>query len=385
MTVAAMRRVDRYVGVVLCWLLGLPRRLAPTGRGQLPDEAPRRILAIKFFGMGSIILTTPALSLLRSFAPEAEIDYLTFESNRSLLEQYPLINNVMTIRTESSWSFFLDTLRTLRLLRRRHYDIVFDFEFFSKYSTLLSTLSGGRSSVGFALPTLWRSLHLTHQVQLSKSRHVCEAFCEQVYVVSGRQPVPPLLPPRILDEEVDAMERKLPLNGKPIVAINVNTGETFIERRWMPERFAILVTRLSELTNYEFYFIGNDQERPFVDSVVAMTACPQRCYNVAGVLTTAELGAFFLRCELVISSDSGPLHLAAAVGTPLVGLYGPESPAFYGPIGRETTVVYKKVACSPCMNIYAAKTFQCPFQADCMRAITVDEVLQAVEQACLHE
>lgn len=383
MTIALMRLIDRYLGVLFCWLLGLPVIFTlARPRASLP-AAPERVLVIKFFGMGSIVLTTPAISLLRSCAPEATIDYLTFASNRPLLERYSIIENVLTIRDHSLAAFIVDTFRAVWLLRRKRYDVVLDFEFFSKYSTLLSSLSGSKTRIGFALPAVWRSLHLTHQVPLSKTRHVSEAFCDQVFLLFGRRPIPAPLPPSIHEEDAASMLAKLPLNCKPILAVNVNTGETFLERRWSPQRFAQLVTDLSQHTNHEFYFIGTERERPFVDAVIRGTRCAQRCYNIAGLLTIPELGAFLCRCDLLISNDSGPVHIAAALGVRVVGLYGPELPAFYGPIGAAATVVYKGIACSPCMNIYAAKTFRCPFHAECMKAISVDEVRNAVEQVCL--
>src|SRR5713101_4638365 len=160
MRIAVMRNIDRYAGVPLCWMLGIVRTLF--GR-HTPSHEIRNILIVKFFGIGSIVLATPALSVLRNAYPHARIDFLTFESNRLLLERYLMIDHVLTIRASSLSRFLSDTFRIIVDLRRTSYDAVFDFEFFSKFSTLLSSLSGATHRIGFALPARWRAMHLTHQ------------------------------------------------------------------------------------------------------------------------------------------------------------------------------------------------------------------------------
>jgi ADP-heptose:LPS heptosyltransferase len=101
--------------------------------------------------------------------------------------------------------------------------------------------------------------------------------------------------------------------------------------------------------------------------------------NCAGLLTLDEFIALVERSSLFLTSDSGPMHIAASVGTPVVALFGPESPHFYGPLGH-SHVIYKGIACSPCLNIYNAKLFVCPFRARCMSEIPVHEVVAAARR-----
>ena len=377
MNVALMRKIDRYLGVPMCWVFGILRTLF---RQSKTSSRITRILVIKLFGIGSIILSTPALSLLRKAYPDVQIDFLSFESNRQLLERYPCINRTLSLRTQSLFEFVSDILRLVFHLWGEPYDVVFDFEFFSKFSTLLSNISGASRRIGFALPTRWRVMLLTHQVHLSKEKHVSEAFCDQVFCLMGQRTIPQISPPAIRKEDVQSMKEILPLNGKPVIAINVNASDTFLERRWLPERFAELVSKLSADNQKQFFFIGLEHERDYVQQVISMTSCQQRCYNIAGMLTLPELAAFLQRCEMLISGDSGPVHLAAALGIRVVGLYGPETPQFYGPLGEDVTTVYKAIPCSPCMNIYTAKSFRCPYSARCMKEIHVDEIESTIEE-----
>lgn len=381
MTISNMRAIDRYLGVFLCWIVGGARMFRrSTAAAQMPAE-PTRVLILKFFGLGSIILSTTAISLLRKSYPNVKIDFVTFYQHKELLQRYSFVESIFTIRTDSLGLFLRDTFSVILKIRNRRYDIAFDFEFFSKYSTLLSTLSGTAVRVGFALPARWRSLHLTHQVPLRKDQHVSRAFCEQIFLLSGTQPIPAPAAPDINEADHRSMADTLPLNGAPIMIVNVNAGDTFPERRWQPERFAQIINTLAPECLHDFYFIGVESESSLINEVIRSTSFPRRCFNIAGMLTIPELAALFQRSEFILSNDSGPVHLADVVGLRGLALYGPESPAFYGPVGQRITTFTKSIPCSPCMNVYAAKSFRCPYDAACMKAISGEDVLSLVNAA----
>ncbi len=379
MTITTMRKLDRFIGIPCCWALGMFLLLLPRRQGDPLKKEIKKILIIKFFGLGSILLSTPSLQLLKEQFPGARISYLSFSPHREFLERLPLIDDVLTINPSSLTDFISQTLTLIRHLRTVKYDVVFDFEFFSKYSTFLNGLSKANVRVGFELPTRWRSMILTHQIPLSKDRHVIEAFCHQVFLLTGVGCIPRVAIPTITAHDQVSLAKSVPLPGGHAICINVNAGETFLERRWMPENFAELVSRLSHQADTQFYFIGSESERTYVEHVINLTSCPAQCYNVAGKLTIPELFALLHQSELLISNDSGPLHFASALGIPAIGLYGPETPLFYGPAGEHLHTIYKSISCSPCMNVYDSKTFKCPYDARCMREIEVDEVEQILE------
>jgi ADP-heptose:LPS heptosyltransferase len=340
----------------------------------------RNILVIKFFGMGSIIQTTAALQVLRSAFPHARIAFLSFAVHKDLLERYDVIDEVLTIEHTSAVHFLRDTFRVLLHLLNRRFDVSFDFEFFSKFSTLLATCSSCRVRAGFQLPTAWRRWNLTHDVELSKSRHVRLAFCEQVFLLTGMREVPPILAPAVRPEDIRSMLRKTGSDAGSFIVINPNAGKTFLERRWKPGQFAALVSSLAGEVRSVFYFTGSREEREYVQGVIDRTSCKERCVNLSGLLTVPELAALLMNCDLFISNDSGPLHLADVAGARAIGLYGPESPLFYGPGGPNVRTIYKSIECSPCMNVYAAKLFTCPYNARCMEEIRVGEVKEEILQ-----
>lgn len=380
MTIRTMRYIDRFVGIPMCWVVGVCLPLFERNNRSRDIQNIRSVLVVKFFGMGSILLSTPALSMLKSALPNVQITFLSFRENYDLLKRIPHVDDVLVIDPSSLKTFVRDTFSVIVHLLRTKYDVVFDFEFFSKFSTLLNGLTSARVRIGFALPTVWRSNIVTHPVPLQKKRHVVYSFISQVSTIVKTQSAPSLISPIVLETDVQSMLAKVPLNGHPVIAINVNAGSTFLERRWSPERFAELISRLALETDFEFMFTGTNEEQEYVRQVIERTSCPQRCFNLAGLLSIPELAALLQRCELLISNDSGPLHLAAALRVRCIGLYGPESPDFYGPLGESSHVIYKRIECSPCMNIYDAKSFQCPYSARCMKEISVAEVEAAVKE-----
>src|SRR5947207_1438116 len=145
LSVDFMRAMDRFAGIPLCHLT----RLVLPAASRTPIQ---RILVIKFFGIGSIILITPALAILRAAFPEATIDMLTFQSQSGLAARLPQINQVHAVRPDDIGSMASSSWNVISSIRETRYDCVLDFEFFSKYSTLMCAWSGAPRRIGFELP-----------------------------------------------------------------------------------------------------------------------------------------------------------------------------------------------------------------------------------------
>ena len=381
-----MRFVDRFLGIPLCWILAMLHRLSKRAYPNNLSAEVKDILVIKFFGMGSVILATPSLTLIRRGFPKARITFLSFHQNGEILARISTIDRVVTIDRSSVWRFVASTFRAIHTIRTIGPQVCFDLEFFSKFSTIVSAISRATIRGAFHLPTRWRSGLVTHQIRLDKNRHVIHSFCALVRsVIELEDQDPPLESPSIEQGDHRSLLQKLPIEGRRLISVNINAGDTFPERRWPKEKFAELISRLARQNDALFCFTGNQSDTPRVAVAIANTDCVERCVDASGKLTIPELGALLERSDILISNDSGPLHLAASLGTPVVGLFGPEDPEFYGPTHPEAIVVYRKLECSPCMNIYAAKQFRCPYQARCMREITVDQVFARIQSEVLIE
>ncbi len=384
MTVSTMRWIDRFVGIPLCVIAGLWWRTASALRGAGADERSPVIVVIKMFGLGSILLSFPFLTELRRISPGARIVFVTFASNAAMLERLPFHVDVVTIRASSFTAFSADAILTLRHLRRLRPRAVFDLEFFSKFSTLLSTLTGAPKRHGYDLAARWRRLNVTERVPYRDNLHMTEIFLSQLpsgttvpesVSVEMRKPT---------DRERQSLLRTLAGDGldqRRIVGVNINAGTTSLDRRWPADRFAeTLLTYLGRNPETAVVLTGDATERRYVqDFLDAHPGLTGRAWNFAGRISLGEFTALVERMEWLLSNDSAPMHIAAALGTPVIALFGPESPVMYGPPGK-ATILYAGLACSPCLSVYRAKQFRCPYNALCMRSIPTTDVLRALQE-----
>jgi lipopolysaccharide heptosyltransferase II len=207
--------------------------------------------------------------------------------------------------------------------------------------------------------------------------HAAENFMETLLPLGIAGPVDRIELP-LTSDAIQAADRFIIERGidrtKPLIALNCSVGEARPARNWFPERFAALADRLTKELNAAVIFVGGSQDRELVRNVMA--AMNQKAVSAAGELSIEHSAALLAQCACLVSSDTGPLHLATAVQTPVVGLYGSTDPRRTGPIGRGHRVLIKEFPCVPCEEKH------CPLGIRvCMREITVDEVFEAVRKA----
>jgi len=387
--------IDNRVGPVLCWLaLGAKKLLR---RDPAPPERVRRVLLLKMWGMGSIVLASPLIERLREQHPDVRIDFLTLRENESVLGFYPGVDRVVTIDLgRGVLGFLADTLRTIVHLRRERYDLLLDLEFFTRFSALFSLLVRPAWSHGYSAKGKWRGRLHDVEVPFNAYAHVTRNF---LTLLSG-DPMTPVdvedlsrgeVLPRI-DPAEDAWQRcsaRLAEDpawreGEPIVVVNPNAGDMALERRWPVERVAELLQHLTARRPVNVVLIGSRGERVHVDEVVRASGAGARLVNFAGRSDLDELVALLAHAAAVVTNDSGPMHLACAAGASVVALFGPETPALYGPLRSTATqrhaVHYLRLGCSPCMFVHDNKVLSCWFsQARCMAGISAGDVLASVE------
>lgn len=374
-----MRRIDQYLGPPACVALGLLRRLL--ARGPAPSGGPpRRILVIKFWGMGSIVLTTPALRALRRAHPGAAITFLTFAQNETICRAIDAIDRVHPFRADSLPVFASSCLALLRVLRRERFDVVLDLEFFANFTALVTGLSGAPVTVGFHTPKFWRAAFYTAGVPF-EGRHITENFLQAAAALGAVPDGAGLDPLPARDAAVAALDRRLAAHGvrpgERLVCINVNASSLDHKRRWPLASYRRLIERLLAAGEpWRVVLIGAPEDAAYVAPLRA--ALPPAVVDLSGAIDVAELIALLHRAHLFIGNDSGPLHLAAAAGVPTVSFFGPETPALYGPRGAGHTILYKGVACSPCLNVHNSKDNSACRDNVCLKTISVDEAWEAV-------
>ncbi|MCJ7541222.1 MAG: glycosyltransferase family 9 protein [Desulfobacterales bacterium] len=386
-----MKKIDHYAGIPICLMLDLFHK----GVSIFPSRAikiPKKILIIKFFGVGSILLASPMIRAIRKKYPRVTVGFLTFSENREIVERLGLVDTVYTLRTDAFTSFLSDLFRLILTIRSAGYDVTIDMEFFSKFSTIVTYMSGSPLRIGYFLRQLWRGNLLTRQIYYNHYRHITEVFGALVSPLDVDVSDLSVQPPYISEQEITAAKVLLDEMGISqkdlVIGFNVNANNLSIERRWPGESFQTLANWLLRDLNVKLVFIGAASETPYVDDLVAglfktnrsQTPIDGRIINLAGKTTLGELIAVIKRFDILITNDSGPLHLADAMKVPTVSFFGPETPTLYGTKGENSLIFYKRLYCSPCLNVFNVKTAPCSGDNICMRAIGVEDVFNTMRE-----
>lgn len=376
-----MRRVDKYLGPPLClvfgWLQSLAERVRPPR--DTPPITVAKILVIKFWGMGSIVLTTPTLRALKKRYPASQVTFLTFAQNEPVCRMIPAIDRVYGFRASGIAVFLASCVDLLRFLRRERFDVVIDFEFFANFTSIVTAFSGAATRVGFSSPKFWREPFYTTRVPF-EPMHITDNFLAAADAVGAPADGTHLDP---LVANVAGASRRVeelvPSAATQLVCINVNASSLDYKRRWPLPSYRELIRRLSAtFPDWTVVLIGAKEEASYVAELLQPLADSPNVRNLCGRLTLPELVVLLRRSRLFIGNDSGPLHLAAATGIPTVSFFGPETPERYGPRGSAHAVLYKGIPCSPCLNVYNSKDNSFCRDNVCMKSIGIDEAWTAV-------
>jgi lipopolysaccharide heptosyltransferase II len=370
------RKLDRYLGPPLILLLSLlSRRSVPA---TAPAE-PRKILLVKLHGIGNIVLLLPALRQLRRRYPDAEIDFLSFRSNAGILEGTEELSQRHYLDRGSPRGLAGSMVRVFPRLRRRAYDLVIDFDQFAHFSSAIALWTGAPRRIGFRNPTLRRHLAYTTPVVYLDMAHVSRTFA-RLAEIAGAPPAPCIsrgipLTPEHLSEASEFLEEEGVPPGEELVVLHPGSSGNLTLRRWPAERFALLGDRIAGEFGCRIVVSGGREEVALAESVRSRMIHP--AVNSAGKLSVRGFAALCGKARFVVSNDTAAVHIASAMGTPVVGLYGPNTPYLYGPLGGNDLVFHSELPCSPCLCNLTSKISDCR-RARCMEEITVEMVFAGI-------
>ncbi len=397
MKVDTMRQIDYYAGVPLCFaftqLFKLGRLLRPWRRSE-----PKRVLFVELSEMGSAIIADPAMRKMRDSG--AELYFVIFSKNAPSLRLLGTVpeENVFHIDESGLFPLAFSSLRFLAWTRRNKIDTVIDLELFSRYSALLTGLSGANNRIGyhaFHNEGLYRGELLTHRVAYNAHMHIAKNFIALINTALAQKPELPysktlisddeiqLARVRVEEEELEAMRQRVreeyadyDAGRQRIVLINPNASELLIQRRWMPERYAELMRRiLAAYDDVVVLITGAPSEREEAEALKGEVG-HERCVNFAGRVKFAELPALYTISTLMVSNDSGPGHFSAVTEMPSYVIFGPETPALYGSLG-DSTPIYAGLACSPCVSAANHRKTPCHDNV-CLQVISVEQVFDTI-------
>jgi lipopolysaccharide heptosyltransferase I len=363
----------------------------------------QRILLIKPSAVGDVIHTVPVLVKLRARYPDARIDWLLNPAIAELIGHHPALSNVVLFsrgefaRSWRSFSAAASLARMLAAIRRTRYDLVIDLH--GQFRSAVIALAGGAPvRIGFDRP---------HKGPRSPSerRLVAEAYAhgwtgarEGAWLAyTHRIGIPTLdahavdrylwLGPLLgLDDSPPDMRLPVPLGaqarvgqlleargivGQPLAVLV--PGTLWETKHWHVEGFAEVARHLVN-TGRAVVLAGSAAEGERCRAVAAL--CPE-VHDVCGRTTLSELAALMDRAEVCVTNDSGSMHLAVALGRPVVSVFGPTDPVWIGPYGRPEAVVRVELPCAPC---YLRKVRRCPHGHACMNEVRGDMVIERLRR-----
>lgn len=322
------------------------------------------ILLIRLSSLGDIVLTTPAIRAVRTHFPNAFIAMLVAKQSADILKHNPHLNEIIEFNRLAEDKNTGEMLRTLRILRNQRFSLTIDFQ--RKFRTeLLMYFCGAAERVG-------NGRLCTIRVPEQGNKHATEHYFDLLNAAG----IP--TEDKKLELFFDDTERTDAINlftkvgiGEKNLTVGLFPGAGWKLREWMPERFAEIGDKLVRHFNADVLIFGGPKEMALVKTVGNLMN--ENHFLFAGELNIRQFASSIERCNLFISNDTAPMHIAAAVGTPTVALFGPGNHIRFQPLGDIHTINRHDVPCNPCKQF----TDKCKDNI-CMKYITVDEVWNSI-------
>ncbi|HEX7085688.1 MAG TPA: glycosyltransferase family 9 protein [Vicinamibacterales bacterium] len=369
--------------------LGL-RAVAAWPRRRPAVGTPRRILLLRLERIGDLLMSIGAIRAVRRAAPDARIDLVVGSWNEPIARLLREVDEVEIL--DAPWlarngrGSMRELVARASRWRARGYDLAINFEGDIR-SNLLPWIAGAPRRVGFV--HAGGGPLLTDRVAHDPRRHVADGglrLVERAFampagalssVENGTDAWRLSVPEQARAAASRVLESTLP-GGAPIVAVHVGAGR--VVKQWPPERFGEAAAILAREHGVGLLFTGTPDEAALADAAMARAReLGAQAASLSGGTDLVLLAAVLEQCRLLVTGDTGPMHLASAVGTPLVAIFGPSMPWRYGPIGP-ARVVRIDLPCSPCNRIRRPPRRCTGVVPDCLAGIGVDAVVAAARE-----
>jgi 3-deoxy-D-manno-octulosonic-acid transferase/heptosyltransferase-1 len=344
-------------------------------------ESPRSILIIKLSAIGDVVHTLPFLEVLRKNFPATRLDWVVEEESSQIIDGHKGIDSVIISRRKS-WqkrllkgpersAAFKEIVHFLKELRSNDYDLVIDLQGLFK-SAILTGLSRGKRKIGPNWGREGSQIFLTERpLIVDADKHAVDKYLKMAeYLGCEKDSWKGHIPIRESDKRsIDIVLHDRGIKDQTLVAINPFAQWT--TKLWEPERFAALADRVQKELASDIVFTGSIQDRAEIDEIIErMDPKPT---NLAGQTSLKELAYLYSKCQLLVTTDTGPMHIAVAMGCTVIALFGPTAPWRTGPYGEGHRVIREEIECSPCFK----KTCD---HLSCMKNIKVNKVFESVKE-----
>jgi len=331
-----------------------------------------KLLIIKLSSLGDVILATPSLRAIREKFPHHKISFLVGEESKDVLLRCPYVDELLVVDLKNKDKGLRGLLGVARVLRKKNFDLVIDMQN-NRSSHLLSFLSLSVQRYGYANKKF--SFLLNYRIKDEKPAidPVTHQFrMLKMLGIDLRDNRLEMWPSKDDAEYIENLLSGEWLSAdQKIIGININASKKWLTKCWPTARIARLCDELG-VRNIRVVITGTELDASSANALVSMVK-NTKIINACGKTTVNQLSCLIRRCSLYISADSSPLHIAAAVNTPVIAFFGPTDPARHMPPAKDYLIIKRDLPCSPC---YKPK---CRHKK-CMDLITVEEVLAAIDK-----
>ena len=346
------------------------------GKGIKEKMIPKRILITRTDRLGDVILSTPVIRHMRKLYPDAYIAFMVRPENRDVVASNPHLDEVLVYDKYRSQKSLWGTVMFALKLKKKKFNIGIALHPTNRVHIMLR-LAGIPLRIGYDRNMSWLlTRSLPHHKQRGEKHEIDYNFdlLQRAGIdTAGADRRPYMVTTEDDKRMIDSLEKSLGI-ADDIIA--VHPGASCSSKRWPPERFALAADVISRKCGCEIVLVGGDETAEFSNAVIS--AMTRSAVDLTGMLRVGELAEFLSRCRMFISNDSGPVHIAVAVGTPVVSIFGRKdpglSPVRWGPLGLSDEVLHRDAGCKKCLAHECEKGFLC------LKAVIVEEVVAASER-----
>ncbi len=363
-----LKLCDKYAGIPLIFTLGHLRRKRCISDDILQKKNPRIVL-LKTAGIGDTLLVSGVIRELRHHYPESHITFVCTGTNRAIAEMISEIDQVVLFNLKKP----LESLKLLRQLAR--FDLLFDFGPWPRINSIISYALKSRFKVGFRRPGMHRHYIYDKIVDHSDNNHEIENY-RNLLRAAGIKPtgVEPSL--KIYGDYREKKNQYFTFHKSNIIMHPFSAGSKAYLKEWPDERWAELGERLCE-DGYNVMISGGKKDMPRAENIARIiNRHGNSCRSIAGKLNLREMACALGAADLLISIDTGIMHLGAACGAEMVAMFGPTSPNRWGPRPLNDTLILTQTNnCLPCLSLGFEN--RCTTPCGCINSISVDMVYDA--------
>ncbi len=338
---------------------------------NLPEKV--KILLIRIKSIGDVTLNTAVFPLLKENFPGCLLDYLVMVPCDQIVTHDPNINQILKFSKLSGWKGTVEWINLVKRIRKTRYDIVIDMHGGPR-SALIASISGAKYKVGLARSRRARFYNVQVDPVFNHSVPAVE-FQSKMLELLGLQVRRQKPKIHLLERELLEIKEKIKLVGvkpeEPFAIIH--PGVESIHNQWQPEKFAQVADEIQSKFKIQALFDFAPSEAPQVREVLTLMKTPARAIQT----TLREFAAMTKQAKFLLTHNSGPMHIGAAVETPVFALFGPVAPDRWIPQVNPNLVFYKKLECSPC-NISSRKEECFQGNSECKRLISANEVIEGI-------